>query len=97
MMVQIILIVLLLIFYGFIPSFPDLSAMIAALAVAGKELFADKGKGAAKETDASIETFDILAGIKVSRSSRLFLNPPDLDICSNMFCFTFSAVDIWGR
>jgi hypothetical protein len=27
----------------------------------------------------------------------LFLNPPDLDICSNMFCFTFSAVDIWGR
>ena len=77
MMVQIILIALVLIFNGFIPSFPNLSTMIIAVAAAGKELIADKGKGAAKETDTSIGTFDILSGIKVSRSSRLFLNPPD--------------------
>jgi hypothetical protein len=48
-----------------------MSVIIAAVAVAGTELIADKGKVAAKEID------DILAGIKVSRSSRLFFNPPD--------------------
>ena len=48
--------------------------MIAA--VARKKSIADKGKGAAKEFDASIKRFD-MAGIEVSRSSRLFLNPPD--------------------
>uniref|UniRef100_A0ACD5ZMK9 Uncharacterized protein n=1 Tax=Avena sativa TaxID=4498 RepID=A0ACD5ZMK9_AVESA len=37
----------------------------AVAAVAGKELIADKGKGAAKEIDASsIEILDILAGVK---------------------------------
>ncbi|XP_047044119.1 protein POOR HOMOLOGOUS SYNAPSIS 1-like [Lolium rigidum] len=43
----------------------------AAVAVAGTELITDKGKVTAKEID------DILAGIKVSRSSRLFFNSPD--------------------
>lgn len=57
---------------GFIPSFPDLSAVIAATAAAGRNSVADKGKGAGKEIDVSDVTRDILAGIEVCCLSKLF-------------------------